>query len=268
MPVYLVYSTSLPSRSGVWPTEAALRHNGKPDKQKLHRSLKKAVEMLLDRRLRQLRSFILVALMTFVGSFLEAKISPASLKVLKEVVQRYRDSACVEMEVEKKVFSDLLGTDQTYHGSLALAPKRFRFESDENLVVFDGKYLWTVQYPMKGSPGKTQIMRALLGKKNQTQVMLTDLLMGESILNHFDILSDEGTGDTLRLKAKPKVKDDQITDLTLVIDKSKKEISELSYGDELGNKTTMQFSGVELSKKAQPKKFKYTPEKGAEVTDL
>lgn len=217
------------------------------------------------------RPLLLLFLATMISSFAKADVSSAALKTLKETVQRYQKSSLVQMKVEKKVTSELLGSDRTYSGSIALANRRFRLETaepDKSLVVYDGRYLWTVQYPPQGFDGKVQVARAKLDKKNQNQVLLSDLLVGNGVLTHFNFLSEKADADKLELSAKPKHNEEQISDLKITLDKKSKEITEVNYADELGNRTVMKFTEIKMGKKAKPQIFEYKPEKGAEVTDL
>lgn len=240
--------------------EAALRHKGKPDK-----------------RIRMQKPFLMSLFLSFIFAMSAVAedqkpvVSAKSLKTLREVVRRYQKSAVAEMNVEKKVISEVMGTDRTYNGKLAIAAKRFRFETevpDRALVIFDGDYLWNIQFPPKGTDAKTQVARAHLDKKNQNQIILSDMLIGQTIMTKFDFLSEKTEGDILKLVAKPKKDDNQMTNLTISVDTKAREISQIDYSDDLGNKTIMKFSDLKLKDKAQPSLFGYKPEKGVEVLNL
>lgn len=202
-------------------------------------------------------------------------VAEQKIEKLRNVVRKYQRSGIVEMKVDKKVSSDF-GKDRTSTGKLSVAPKRFKFETEDpekTLIVFDGKVLWTVQYPPKDSEAKIQVARAQLGKKNQNQVMLSDILTGPkpTIVTEFDFVTEKTEGDIMTLGAKPKAKNDTTKDLNVVVDLKAKEIAEISYTDEIGNRTSMKFSEQRFIDKdrANPKKvFKYEPEKGAEVSDI
>lgn len=224
-------------------------------------------------------SFFLAFFLAFSTAYTKetaAAVSEKSIEKLRAVVRKYQRSGIVEMKVDKKVISEIMGVDRLSSGKLSVAPKRFKFETEEpdrTLIVYDGKTLWTAQYPPKGSEGKIQVGRAQLGKKNMNQVMLSDILTGPkpTIVTEFDFISEKTEDHLMSLGAKPKATSDQIKDLSVVVDLKAKEIAEINYTDELGNKTSMKFSDQKfISKdKAQPKKvFQYEPEKGAEVSDL
>ena len=87
-------------------------------------------------------------------------------------------------------------------------------------------------------------------------------------MTQFDFLSEEPLEAETRFSAKPKKKDDQISDLQIVVDRKAKLIKEIGYTDDLGNKTRMIFSDVQLEKKSKTADFEYSPPKDVEVTDL
>ncbi|PWU19373.1 MAG: outer membrane lipoprotein carrier protein LolA [Bdellovibrio sp.] len=198
-------------------------------------------------------------------------VSKETLKVLRETVLRYQRSPLVEMNVEKKVTFELLGKDRVYHGKVSLAEKRFRFETEDpekNLILFDGQTLWTVQYPTSGTDGKIQVAKARLDKKNQSKILLSELLTGKALMTQFDFLKEEDQGNVVKLFAKPKKGGDQVTTLWITVNKKEKEVRSVEYSDELGNKTVMTFSDLRLQDTARPKIFSYKPEKNAEVTNF
>lgn len=200
-----------------------------------------------------------------------ASLSKENVNTVKGIVSRYQQSAMVEMDLEKKVTSEILGREKVYKGKTFLAAKRFRlelFEPEKSLIVFDGTTLWNVQYPPEGSEGKIQVAKAKLDKKNQSQILLGDLLIEQGLTQKFDLLTSTKTADSLEVSAKPKNSQIQVTDLKFRLDLKEKVIKEIEYSDELGNKTLMKFSGTRFQKKKTPKLFQYQPEKGAQVTEL
>lgn len=201
----------------------------------------------------------------------QAEVSKAQLKALRNTIIRYQKASYVEIDLEKKVVSEILGRERLNKGKVFLAPKRFRLELKEpekSLIVYDGGTLWNVQYPPEGSDGKTQVAKAKLDKKNQNQILLGDLLVEQGLMAKFEMLDAVQDGDRLQITAKPKSSQIQVMDLKFSIDTKDKVFKEVEYSDELGNKTTMKFSGTVFQKKKNAKIFQYTPEKDAQVTEL
>lgn len=216
--------------------------------------------------------FALFVILGIPSSAMAKKLMPPpGLKVLKEIISSYQKSGLVQMKVEKRVIFELLGKERIHTGELTLAPKRFRLETtapERTLILFDGKKIWNVQYPPEGSDAKVQIARAKVDRKNQNQIFLTDLLVGQSIFKQFDFFSEQRVDDKIALSAKPKKLNDQIKDLTITVDQKIRQIVEISYADELGNRTQMKLSDFRLSKKVSPGVFHFKPAHDAEVTDL
>lgn len=211
--------------------------------------------------------------MAFLFSAVQAsaEVSKKQLGDLRSTIVRYQKAAYVEIDLDKTVVSEILGREKNNKGKAFLAAKRFRLElnePDKSLIVYDGSTLWNVQYPPEGSGGKTQIAKAKLDKKNQNQILLGDLLVEQGLMAKFDMLSAKQDGNKLEISAKPKSSALQVTDLKFRIDTKDKVFNEVEYSDELGNKTTMKFSGTVFQKRKNAKIFQYTPEKGAQVTEL
>jgi outer membrane lipoprotein carrier protein len=60
----------------------------------------------------------------------------------------------------------------------------------------------------------------------------------------------------------------KINTLNITVLEKTKEVTEISYVDDVGNTTTMKFSKIEFNKKKNKKLFKYVPPKDAQVTNL
>lgn len=199
-----------------------------------------------------------------------AVVAKADMSSLREVLIRYQKSPQVDIELEKKVTSEILGREKIHRGKASLAPQRFRLETyapDKTLIVYDGTTLWNVQYPPEESDSAIQIAKAKLDQKTQNQVLLGDLLVGQGLLNKFDITETKRDGSTLIVKAKPK-QQIPVGDLTFNLNLKDKVIESLGYSDDLGNKIVMNFQKTNFQKKKNSKLFQYKPEKGAQVTDL
>ena len=56
--------------------------------------------------------------------------------------------------------------------------------------------------------------------------------------------------------------------MKLVVKSKDNTLKSVSYLDDIGNQTTMNFTKIEFLKKENKKLFKYQPPKDAQVTDL
>jgi outer membrane lipoprotein carrier protein len=190
---------------------------------------------------------------------------------LKLVTKRYRKSEMVEMHVEKTVRSDLMGKETRYVGKIMISSGLFRWENDlpeKSLIVFDGTTIWNEQSPPPEFPGNVQVAKARVDKKNKSQILVSSLLGTGSLFENFNILKETKDGDAYSYLVEPKTKDLAIKDLEITVSKPKKEVMEISYKDDVGNVTTMKFSSIEFKNKKNKNLFRYTPPKGAQVTNL
>lgn len=207
----------------------------------------------------------------FAVSWASAEISKDSEKFISGVFSKYKKSSFLEFKVQKKVTSELMGTEKSFEGTVLVGSKKFRFESeapDKALVVYDGKVLWNVQYPQEGSEGKVQAAKLALNKKSKSQIFLLDLLQERSILKDFVLSNEKKTETDLQVLAKPKVGGADLSEMTLSFDRKTKKLSEVTYTDDLGNKTLFKLIKQKSLKKIDAKKFQFKPGADVEVVDL
>lgn len=204
--------------------------------------------------------------------FLSPQVFAAkSSEALTQITQKYRSTKMVEMNVEKTIKSDLLGKETVHKGKIYLAGGKFRWENttpDETLLIFDGITIWSVQVPPKEFGSPVQVAKGVVSKKNKSQILISTLLGKEPLEKNFKVLKQEKSGDKTKVEVAPQGKDLMVKALNLLLDTKKKELSEISYLDDVGNLTTLKFSDVKFVKKEDKSKFRYQPPKDAQVTDL
>lgn len=200
-----------------------------------------------------------------------AKVTPESEKAITDIFSKYRNAGFTEIEIEKKVVSEIMGTDKVYSGKAIIGAKKFRFESEvpeKALVVFNGKTLWNIQYPAAGAEGKTQAARVAINKKSRGQIFLLELLRESSLSKEFDLSNEKKDGEILSISAKPKSGKMDLSTMNLKFDLKSKQLSEVEYTDDLSNKTTFKLLKQSNLKKVADKKFEFKPGKDVEVVDL
>ncbi|UXR65805.1 outer membrane lipoprotein carrier protein LolA [Bdellovibrio bacteriovorus] len=190
---------------------------------------------------------------------------------LQKVGKKYRASKLVEMSVEKIVKSELLGKETKYEGKIYLANGKFRWENttpEQTLLVFDGSTIWSVQTPPKEFGGPVQVAKGKVDKKTRSHILISSLL-GEDLAKTFKIVSEKKDGDLIHLDVEPVQGGDlTVKSMKLVVKTKDNTLRSVSYLDDIGNQTTMNFSKIEFLKKENKKLFKYQPPKDAQVTDL
>ena len=191
--------------------------------------------------------------------------------LLQELSSKYRKANLIEMAVEKVVKSDLLGKETKYLGKIHMAEGLFRWKNqmpEESLLIFDGSTIWNVQYPTAEFPGPLQVTKAKVSKKNRSQLLVGSLFGKEPLSKQIKIIKQSPLGHDTLFEAKPLAQDLSITAMTLIVDSEKKTLKTLSYLDDVGNLTTLNFSQIQFKTKKYKSLFKYSPPKDAQVTSI
>jgi len=211
----------------------------------------------------------------FLGLSIVVAVSHPALakpsEALNQTTQKYRSSKMVQMDVKKVIDSELLGKQTTYDGKIYLADGKFRWENktpDETLLVFDGATIWSVQIPPKAFGGPNQVGIGKVDKKTKSQILISTLLGRDPISKSFKVLKEEKTKDSVKVEIAPLKDDLVVKSITLLLNPKEKKLMELSYVDDVGNKTKMQFSNIKFLNKEDKKLFKYQPSKSDQVSNL
>lgn len=221
-----------------------------------------------------MRAHIFISsLVFFIFDPLFAKPTALSnhLSLLDQTTAKYRNAKLVEMDLEKSVRSDLTGKNSVYKGTLYLSTGKFRMvqkEPDPSLVVFDGRTVWNEQPASQDFPGPVQVTKARLSSKNKAQTVFATLLTTDPIAKNFKIISSQKDGDQTVFLAAPLKDDPSLKKLVLKINSKSKEVSEISYQDDIGNETSLKLANAKFNKSSNPKLFQYKPPKGAQVNEL
>lgn len=191
---------------------------------------------------------------------------------LGEVEKRYAAAKSVKMDVKKSLILSVLERTDVYDGQFFLSGKeklRLEFEKPvKSVAVLNGKDFWVIEYPPADVEDKVRVLKSTLGEKSQSQVLVTSLMGRGRILDHFKIESKKKKDGKLVFGMKPSGPATEITSLELTVNEADKLIAEISYEDELENKTKFEFSGIEFDTDVPEKLFKYSPPKGAEISQL
>lgn len=211
-------------------------------------------------------SILFLSISILIGFFAGA----AGNETLKQVTKKYRASQLVEMNVEKLVKSELLGKETKYLGKIYLANGKFRWENsspEKTLLVFDGSTIWSEQVAPKEFGGPVQVAKGKVDKKTRSHVLISSLL-GTELEKSFTIGKEEKSGDLIKFDVTPKNGSLTVQSMQVVIDSANNTMKTISYKDDIGNLTIMNFSEVKFLKKSKNKLFIYQPPKDAQVSDL
>lgn len=190
---------------------------------------------------------------------------------LNTVLTNYQTKPFAEIAIEKKVISELFSTEKTYLGNLSITKGKFRLDIQQpevSTILFDGVAVWSIHGNIKNP--KTAAISKFVVPKNSNK----GLLLGQ-------IFYSRGLGPSLKIVGSEKRKDGKVlytlkvSDPTLSIDQlqisadlAKKSISEISYNDEVGNKTVLVFKKSAFKTKVPNQWFEFHPPKDLKVEEL
>lgn len=214
---------------------------------------------------------LLTILMAVLPLFANATADVKNSKLLLDLTLRYRQAKMVRMKMDRTVTSELTGTKNSYAGEIALSGKKFRLDQtapEKNMAVYDGKTLWTVQFPpAEFKDGPTQVTKQQI-KPGDGNAVLTSLLTQGKMTDRFEIVASTKDATVATYELKPKKADMNITKLKLKIELEKRLVRELTVWDEVGNESAFVFPEVLFFSIVEANLFKYSPPKGAQVIQL
>ncbi len=187
-----------------------------------------------------------------------------------QVINKYRNAPAVEMVVDKNVTMSLLGEKKSSSGTLYLSSNKMRYQiskPEQHLIVMNDDSIWIENRLPKKLGGKIQVTH-LKSKSSQDQVkgFLTAFFGNKNIKDDMDFTPVND--DTFKIQFKKKNKMTDIKSAKIAIDKKKETIKFLEYTNKLNNVTRHTFSEVNFKKDKKTSKFKYSPPKNAEVTEM
>ena len=199
-----------------------------------------------------------------------SKKAPADplLAVFNEVIAKYDSSSSIESKIVRKVKPALVGKEKSYQGKIYWSAKKFRWETEtpeKSLILSDSDYVWNVNYPSAAFPEDVQVSRSKLDPKKEKALVMSSF---KNMQTEFEIEKTEKLDSKIVFHMKEKNKKGIFEDFSMIVDEKQKLISELSYTDDVGNKTTIQLSETQFNSKLSQELFQYKAPKGVKVQDL
>ena len=172
-----------------------------------------------------------------------------------------------EREIELKLFQKI----QTYKGLLILGRNQFRWEThypNKSIWIFTGTVLWDIQFETSKSKKPLQVVKKEI-KGNKASHLLISILKG-NIQKTFKVHLDKESPDVFiySLNLKKKQINFWMKNIQIHIHPKKKELTLLSYKDDLGNMTRVSFKKTQFNIKVKKGIFSYKPPKGISVLSI
>lgn len=203
-----------------------------------------------------------------VESALAAEIVPSELH---ETLGIYREAESLILEVRKVQKSVMLDKETVHKGMIKFMKGKFYWETtdpEKNLVIYDGKTLWTIQYPpadFKDMP--LQVAKMRIKNKKNSPIILAEIFGTRPIESIFKIKQKSKDGALISYDLKEKKSEFGLKNLTLKLDTKEKRVVSLEYLDEVENEIKIEFRSTQFNIKIKPSLFNYKPPKKAQVTE-
>lgn len=193
-------------------------------------------------------------------------LAKPSAKDVDGVLAGYRAAKAIQAKVNKTVEQETLQSIMKSNGDFFFSKGKMRLdikEPERTTLVYDGKIIWLEQ---RLDDEHIQVTKMKAVEMRRSNSLLAALFDKKDILKTFDLKSAKSAGAKTLYKFEAKDKKNSDVKLLDIAIKDK-DISSISYKDQLDNRVTLEFS--DLVKGAVAKdKFSYKPPKNAEVTNL
>jgi len=194
-------------------------------------------------------------------------------KISSKIMTKYRQTNLVEINVQKTIHSEWKTKDQVSEGKIFYSKGKFRWENtipEKSWVVYNGNILWNIQFSNPDFPGKNKVTKSIINKKNRDQILLMSLIDMKSLTEKFFIDKNKklSSEDILVIDLEPIEKDQSVQNLKITMNIKTNQINEISFADDIGNKTTILFKDNKFLNKKIKNKFEYSPSKNDEVTQI
>jgi|GEM_PF-3115052 len=184
--------------------------------------------------------------------------------------ERYRESEEVDFKIKKNIFQSALGKESSFEGNFSISKGKFHLETefpDRTTLIYDGTYLWSVEYQGDSAATPPQVSKSRVNKKGNGNFLFALLFGNKSLQSSFDLKKEESQDGLEVYSLKPR-NEMNISDLLVFINPKDGLIVKIIYNDDIGNRTTLHFLTTQFLNSAKHKLFKFKLPKGAQVTEL
>jgi len=187
-----------------------------------------------------------------------------SEKLVLKVEEKYRSFRDLSMNFTKTLKSEIFETQKKTKGKMYLKnPDKFRIETKDEIIVTDGKFLWTY------SEQNEQVIKNRLDRSK-------NIFKPNQYLSNFrkeykaKLTGEEKIDKTkcYKLALTPQKEDLFITKMIIWIDKKTLLAKKMEYQDSNDNQITLVFDHMKINKGIKDSKFVFKASEGVEELDL
>ncbi len=197
---------------------------------------------------------------------LPALLSAANVnKILKEMQKTYRSAQKISIDFKEVARFELTGTQSEVSGTLLMEGKtRFRLETEDQVLVNDGKTLW------RYNKIDNQVLIDY-AKTEQQDVLLNDLLYNLQEHYYGELIQEYKDKKPKRylIKLVPKPSEQSfIKSIKFWVKDKSWEIERVIYTDYNNNETELQIEKIDFNPPISDNTFTFVPPDGTQVVDL
>lgn len=207
-------------------------------------------------------------LLTLLGGAAWGEPAPDELKSTLDV---YKTADTMILEVRKTIKNTMLDKETISKGMIRFVKGNFYWETNDpekNLVIYNGKTLWTVQYPpteFKESP--IQVAKTSIKSKKNSPIILSEIFGTRPINSLFNVKLAKKDGSLMHYNLIEKKSQFGLKNLTLLIDVKNQRVVSLDYIDEVENEIKIEFRSTQFNMNIRKSLFSYKPPSKAQVTE-
>lgn len=190
---------------------------------------------------------------------------------LNSTLDVYKSADTMILEVRKTVKNTMLDKETLSKGMIRFVKGNFYWETldpEKNLVIYNGKTLWTVQYPpaeFKDSP--IQVAKTKIKNKKNSPIILSEIFGTRPIKSLFNVKLNKKDGSLLSFNLEEKKPQFGLKNLTILIDTKNQRVASIDYIDEVENETKIEFRSTQFNMNIRKSLFQYKPPAKAQVTE-
>lgn len=217
-----------------------------------------------------LRAFLISSLLGFslIGG---AKTGSVQAEIDKALAP-LRTKGGVELSLKRKSVNSMLAREKLGEGRLYYRKGLLRLvmkSPEESLLVVDGKTIWLESKLDKEMGGKTIVSKTSAGSLRKSKTLIAALLENRNLTKEFKLKKRKSEEGQVRFDFEPKdTADSEIQSLTVWLTKGGKGLSKVMYTDDKENEVTLEFGSPKALDDDADKLFRYSPPKGADVTEF
>jgi len=204
---------------------------------------------------------ILLIGFSFTQAF--AGVGPSAQKILEDMTLTYSQVAYMKTSFERKEISQLLGTQKSTKGDIEYSLKKIRVEFKKGSKAFfirGDKEFWHV-----GEEGEVLTGSVEKAVPNIFVSIFSDPKVWKTLgTKHISVPEN----NVANIEVDPKGKFPNVEKMKLKINTKKRTLLSMSYVDDIGNSTEIDFSRTRFFNNAKPERFVYKIKKNDKVTKL